>query len=134
VDKVIISYKGRVVFQQYIPKEHKRFGIKTYEISCSLVYTYDMSMDLGKQQQHATAQITATQRTVLQVVRRVGGLGHKMFMDNYFTSPDVFDDLFQRKITVCGTFRHDRRGMPRDIGPKSLKMKSGDIAIQVGGP
>ena len=28
VDKVIVWYKGRVVFRQYIPKKHKRFGIK----------------------------------------------------------------------------------------------------------
>ena len=54
-------------------------------------------------------------------------------MDNYFTSPALFDDLFQRKINVCGTVRYDRRGMPRDIGPKSLKMKRGDIVTRVRG-
>jgi len=32
---------------------------------------------------------------VLQLIQRVEGLGHKIFMDNYFTSPDLFDDLFQ---------------------------------------
>ena len=75
----------------------------------------DMSMYLGKQRQHATTQITAMHGTVLQLIRRVEGLGHKIFMDNYFTSPDLFDDLFQRKINACGTVRQDRRGMPRDI-------------------
>jgi len=49
---------------------------------------------------------------VLQVIRRVEGLGHKIFVDNYFTSPAVFGDLFQRKINTCGTVRHDKRGMP----------------------
>jgi hypothetical protein len=76
-----------------------------------------MNVYLGKQRQHARAQITATHGTVLQVVRRDEGLFHKIFMDNDFTSPAVFDDLFQRKINACGTVRHDRRGMPRDIGP-----------------
>jgi hypothetical protein len=60
-----------------------------------------MIVYLGKQWQHATDQITATHRIVLQVVQRVEGLGHKIFMDNYFTSPALFDDLFQRKINVC---------------------------------
>jgi len=92
-----------------------------------------MSMYLGKQRQHATAQITATHGTVLQVIQRVEGLSHKIFMDNYFTSPALVDDLFQRKINACGTVHHDRHGMPRDIGPKYLKMKNGDIAIPVGG-
>jgi len=95
VDEVIVLYKGRVVFQQYIPKKHKRFGIKIYKLCDSLGYTYDMSMYLGKQRQHATAQITAMHGTVLQVIQRVEGLGHKIVMDNYFTSPAVFGDLFQ---------------------------------------
>jgi hypothetical protein len=34
----------------------------------TLGYTYDMSVYLGKQRQHATAQITATHGTVLQVI------------------------------------------------------------------
>ena len=89
---MIVLYKGRVVFWQYISKKHKRFSIKIYKLCDSLGYTYDMSMYLGKQRQHATAQTTATHRTVLQVIRRVEGLGHKIFMDNYFTSPDLFDD------------------------------------------
>jgi len=69
---------------------------------------------------------------VLQVIQRVEGLGHKIFMDSYFTPPALFD-LFQQKINACGTVRHDRLGMPRDIGPKSLKMKRGDIATRVRG-
>ena len=92
-----------------------------------------MSVYLGKQRQHATAEITATHGTVLQVIRRVEGLGHKVFMDNYFTSPALFEDLFQRKINACGTVCHDRRGMPQDIGPKSLKMKRGDIVTCIRG-
>jgi len=28
VDKVIVKFKGRVVFRQYIPKKRKRFSIK----------------------------------------------------------------------------------------------------------
>ena len=78
-------YKERVAFQQYIPKKHKRFGIKIYKLCDSLGYTYDMNMYLGKQRLHATAQITATHGMVLQL---------KIFRDNYFTSPALFDEQF----------------------------------------
>ena len=30
VDEVIVLYKVRVIFRQYIPKKHKSFGIKIY--------------------------------------------------------------------------------------------------------
>ena len=47
-DELIVLYKGRVVFRQYIPNKHKRFGIKIYKLCDSLGYTYDMSVYLGK--------------------------------------------------------------------------------------
>ena len=53
-------------------QRNKRFGIKIYKFCNSLGYTYDMSVYLGKQRQHATTLITATHGTVLQLIRRVG--------------------------------------------------------------
>jgi len=122
-----VSYKGIICFPQY------RFGIKPYKHCDSLGYIYDVSMYLGKQQQHATAHITAMHRAVLQVFQRAEGLGHKIYLQNYFTTLPLFSDLFQQKINACGTVRHDRHGMPQDIGPKSLKVKMGDIVTRVRG-
>jgi len=31
-DEVIVKFKGRVIFRQYIPKKRKRFGIKIYKL------------------------------------------------------------------------------------------------------
>jgi hypothetical protein len=112
VEEVIVLYKGRVVFRQYIPKKHIRFGIRIYKLCDFVSYTYDTSVYLGKQRQHATAQITATHGTVLQVIRSVEGLGHKAFMENYFTTSALFGDLLQIKTNTCGKVRYDRHGMP----------------------
>ena len=126
-------YKGRVGFHQFIPKKHKRFGIKLYKLWDSPGYTYGMSRYLGKQQQHATDHITAMHGMVQQVFQRAEELGHKIYLDNYFNSLALFYDLFQQKINACGTVRHDRHGMPQNIGPKSLKVKMGDIETRVRG-
>jgi hypothetical protein len=32
IDEVIVKYKGRVNFRQFIPKKIKRFGIKLYKL------------------------------------------------------------------------------------------------------
>jgi hypothetical protein len=53
-------------------------------------------------------------------------------MDNYFTSPALFDDLLQRKINACGSVRHDKRGMPR-YWTKISKNVKGDIVTRVRG-
>jgi hypothetical protein len=130
VDEVIVKFKGRVIFKQCIPKKHKRFGIKIYKLCDTAGYTYDMKVYLGKDSDNATEDMTATHATVQSLVRRVEEVGHKLFMDNLFSSPALFDELLARKINNCGTVRHNRRGMPAELGPK-LKLKRGDILTKV---
>ncbi|PNF34414.1 hypothetical protein B7P43_G13948 [Cryptotermes secundus] len=92
-----------------------------------------MTVYLGKQRQLATEEITPTHGIVLQLIRRVEGSGHKLYMDSYFSSPALYDDLLEHRINLCGTVRNDRRGMPQEIRPKSLKLKKGDIVTRVKG-
>jgi len=79
VDEVIVLFKCRVIFRQYTPKKHKRFGIKIYKLCDAFGYTYDMSVYVGKQWLLATQEISATHGTVLELVKRVEGLGHKLY-------------------------------------------------------
>jgi hypothetical protein len=37
VDEVTVLFKRWVIIKQYIPKEHKRFGIKIYKL-CDILY------------------------------------------------------------------------------------------------
>ncbi|PSN39855.1 hypothetical protein C0J52_21000 [Blattella germanica] len=90
-----------------------------------------MTVYLGEQRDNATPQISATHGTVLQLTSKVEGVGHKLFMNNYFSSPDLFNDLHERKINSCGTIRHNRKGMPKEFSPKVLKLKRGDIFSRV---
>ena len=54
-------------------------------------------------------------------------------MDNFFSSPDLYDDLIQKKIYCCGTVRLNRRGMPKDLKHKTLRLKWGDIRVRTRG-
>ena len=82
-----------------------------------------MRVSLGKDSYSTTDDMTATCTTVRHLTCRVEGLGHKIFMDNFFSSPRLFDDLDRRKINSCGTVRPNRKDMLRDFGPKQLKLK-----------
>jgi len=56
-------------------------NIKLYDES---VYTCDMSVYLGKDSHSATDNMTGSHATVRHLTCRVEGLGHKIFMDNFF--------------------------------------------------
>ena len=51
-------------------------------------------------------------------------------MDNFFSSPELFDDLARKQIYCCGSVRLNRRGMPQDLAPKTTKLKRGDIRVR----
>ena len=93
IDEVIVFFKGKVAFKQYIPKKHIRFGIKIYKLCDRTGYTYDMEVYSGKDRKRATIDMTVTHATVKQLIRSVQGRGHKLYMDDYFSSPDLYNDL-----------------------------------------
>ena len=131
--RLIVKFKGRVIFRQYILKKRKRFGIKIYKLCDESGYTYDMTVYLGRDSHSATDDMTATHATVRHLTSRIEGLGHKIFMDNFFSSPRLFDDLDRRKINSCGTVRPNRRDMPSDFRPKQLKLKRGYVRVRTRG-
>jgi hypothetical protein len=63
---------------------------------------------------------------------RTENVGHKLYMDNVFSSPDLFDDLHTKAINCCGTVRPNQKGMPTAFGRK-LKLKQSDIKTRVKG-
>ena len=79
-----------------------------------------MNVYLGKDRQRAAQHLTATYATVINLTKEIEGLGHKLYMDNFLSSPDLSDDLAQKKISGCGTVRLHRKGMPKDLKPKTL--------------
>jgi hypothetical protein len=125
-----VLFKGRVVFKQYIPKKRKRFGIKIYKLCDSKGYTY-MSMHLGRDRT-ATPSMTATHVTVSRLTTRTENFGHKLYMDNFFSSPDLFYDLHTKAINFCGTVRPNRKRMPRDFGTE-LRLKGVNLKTRVRG-
>ncbi|KFM69921.1 PiggyBac transposable element-derived protein 4, partial [Stegodyphus mimosarum] len=129
VDEVIVLFKGRVIFKQYIPKKHKRFGIKIYKLADRHGYTYDMKVYLGRDSYESKNGKSAAQNTVIALAECVKGKGHKLFMDNFFSSPDLFHELLHNyKINSCGTIRCNRKNYPKlNAG---IRMQKGQIKIK----
>jgi len=72
--------------------------------------------------------VTVTYVTVIELMRKIG-CGHK-YMDNFFSSPLLFDDLAKKQTYYCRTVRPNRRGMPQDLAPKITKLKWGDFRVK----
>jgi hypothetical protein len=76
---------------------------------------YDMKIYLGKDRQHVAQHLTATHATATELSRKIEGPpGHKLYTDNLFSCPELFDDLIKKEINCCGNVRLNRKGMPQD--------------------
>jgi len=61
-----------------------------------------MKVYFAKDGKRATTDITETQATVKQMTRTEKECGHESRMDNYFSSPDLYNDLTELNINCCG--------------------------------
>jgi len=84
-----------------------------------------MRVHLGRDSHSATHDMIATHATVRHLTSKVEGLGHKIFMENFFSSPRLFDDLDRRKTNSCRTVQPSRRDMPRDFWTKITEIEKG---------
>ncbi|XP_071954166.1 piggyBac transposable element-derived protein 4-like [Antedon mediterranea] len=71
-----------------------------------------------------------TRRLVNRVCQPIAGKKHHVYMDNYFSSPAVFQDLENQGTGACGTMRCDRIGTPQSIKVKVKDMAVGDTVFE----
>lgn len=66
-----------------------------------------------------------SEKIVLQLVERLSGKGRKLYVDNWYTSANLFLKLMnEMKTNACGTVKTSRKYMPK---LQTKKMKTSDI-------
>ena len=120
INEVIVKFKGRALFKQYIPKKRKRFGIKMFKLCDSTGYTYDLNVYLGKDRQRAEQHLTATHATVTNLTRGVEGFGHKLYSlwTTFFPPLTSMTTWPRKKFYVVGQLGHIERTCPRTSDPR----------------
>lgn len=132
IDEGMIAYKGRLSFKQYLPAKPTKFGIKVWERASPVNgYCHEFQVYTGKRDGKQPEEGLGA-RVVTDLTRKILNKGHHVYMDNFFTSPALFDNLFKEKIYCSGTVRTNRKGMPQAIKSAKLKNRGDSIIMQRG--
>ena len=113
IDERMVKSKARFSYKQFIKNKPVKFGFKIFALCDShLRYLYNFKLYTGSsragQVDHGLAH-----NTVVELLTPLSGQGHKLFTDNFYTSPDLFIDLKENHNTVAaGTCQTNRHGFP----------------------
>ena len=111
IDEGCMPWKGRLRFKQYNPSKPARFHVKLYQVcEASSGYVLGFKTYTGKGSCHSELssldnECTTTTKTVLTLLEACNLLdrGHHVYMDNYYTSPELMEELLSRSTLACGT-------------------------------
>ena len=132
IDESMIKFKGRIFFRQYLPAKPTKWGIKTFALCESntgyglkfMVYTGKNTFQVDR-----TSSLSITEQTCLAMTEGFENNGYELYMDNYYTSPQLFSELKSRGIGAAGTVKYNRKYMPYDLQPTALVLNKGDDPV-----
>ena len=75
-------------------------------------------MCLGKGGKCVTPSLTAALATVTGLTARIENVGHNLYMDIFFSSPALFDDLHTKMINCFGLLDQIENGCQRIMDVK----------------
>ena len=126
VDESIIAFKGRTTMMQYMPQKPHKWGLKAWALCESKSgYAYNWGLYTGRKA--GGVEVGLAHAVVMEMCRPILENRHHVYMDNFFSSPDLFENLATKNTGACGTLRINRRGTPNII--KAAKMKKGDPPV-----
>ena len=120
IKEMLQKSRGRRKFRQYMPSTPGRYGIKHWILAdAENHYCYNTIPYLGKETEFPTVNLGA------QVAKSLGepikGTNRNITCDRYFTSVDLFEELFQDKVTAVGTVMPNRKHLSLQLLPKQTR-------------
>jgi hypothetical protein len=108
VDEAMVGFKGRSELKQYIPQKPTKWG---YKVWCLVSGNYLLNFEIFEGRS-ASSVVRSPSDIVLSLTSPYQHRGHIVYLDRYFTSPHLLDELTIRGFRSCGTVRKDRVGLP----------------------
>ena len=129
VDESLVLYKGRLAFKQFIRSKRARFGIKMFELCTSngilldfIVYHRKTRAELLKITGH---DFLFSEQIPLTLMEKYLDKGHRLFVDNYYTSTVLAQYLLDRGTKLVGTVRPTRRNFPPELA--NVQLNKGEM-------
>lgn len=124
IDEALLRFFGRLGFKTYIANKPAKYGMKSYKVCDPLGYTYKFQLYTGASTDtEENSEYKGVVKVVMELMKDYLGNYHRLWMDNWYNSPELFLLLLQNKVYAAGTLRLNRRGVPSELKKKKKRNK-----------
>ncbi|KAJ8349356.1 hypothetical protein SKAU_G00244860 [Synaphobranchus kaupii] len=111
IDERMVATKARIGFKQYMKAKPTKWGFKLFVLSDACNgYTCEFNVYTGKQKSPTGKGLSHD--AVINLLTPYLGTGYQVYVDNWYTSTALFQELHVMRFGACGTCRENRKGYP----------------------
>ena len=136
IDERMVNSRHRSGIRQYIKDKLTKWGIKLWVLAdSSNGYTIDFNVHIGKAAVGEVSKHGLGYDVVMRVMQPFLNQGYRLYVDNFYTSVALMNDLFAQRVPATGTIVETRRGFPENLknGKQWAKgLRSGKYALGEG--
>ena len=125
IDESLLLWKGRLKWKRYIPLKRAKFWIESFILAESKTgYVWNLCIYTGKETRYDCAgneNITKPSKVVLHLLEPLLNQSYCLGIDNYYSSPELYDILLKNKTDAVGTVRCNRKNLSAVVNRKKLK-------------
>ena len=115
VDEAMIAFRGRLSFRQYLPAKPTKYRIKVWvRADSNNGFVNEFQIYIGKPA-GAQHEVGLGKRVVLHLTEKIRDKRHHVFIDNYFNSVELIEELLSRNLYGCGTVRSNMKDLPEQM-------------------
>jgi hypothetical protein len=131
----MVGFTGRLGWKQYLPLKPTKRGIKVWmRANPYNGFAHEIQIYTGRQG-NVGPEVNLSSRVVKDLTSSLKGKFHHIYCDNFFSSPQLFLDLYRDGLLACGTVRMNRKGLPKSMstqGVANLKTPGDSCSRQAG--
>ena len=128
IDESMKKFKGKFFAKQYMPNKPSKWGIKAFSL-CDSKTGFLLKFDVytGKNESLPDAAGGVGHKVVMSLAADYLDQGRVIYVDNWYSSIPLFEDLRLRNTGATGTIRLIRKGLPEEM--KVMKPKKGEKPV-----
>ena len=134
IDETMVGYKGNNTMKFYIPHKPSKWGFKFHVLAESKTgYCYRLLLDPGKKYRSLVdfkdiEGCRKSESIILSLLQGLENKGYVLYIDSWYSSPNLYYQLSQRGILCTGMIKESRLGVNEIF---TRKMEYDEIAFAV---